>query len=502
MTDLDLYEKLRAEAKVCALCNLCTTRNEVVVDRGNPDARLMFIGEAPGEKEDIEGEAFVGPAGEELDKMLAKVGIGREQYLIVNVLKCFPGDVEVTSTTIERGYRRWYEGPLVEVWTGRRKLPGTPNHPVLTTRGWVSLGELVEGDDLVCGEVRQGMGLRDPHVEHGPTRFDELLGALSVSGVCERVVGSHHDFHGDGIKSDVEVVTENGLLGYWEDAARTQDVAERLLKGTLEGMRTLEASRSRHGSLLSFPKRAFTNATGKIRRFGERLSAFDPRPRQTHSKSIGFCPNDHSAFEEPLSKPTLADAMLGCEWLKSFAGNVTLEKVVKVERLTFAGHVHTLQTSEGWYTANGVIVSNCRPPNNRFPGDGGSKFKPEETVAKCLPYLDRQIELVNPKVIVLIGRKSTEWTIYRGQEAPTMGAIAGRWVRSDRYMYAEFFAMYHPAYLLRLRRDEDSHRAGEVEAQTVQVLRWAADALSGNLPDAMPLFLRAPGKRAEQGNLF
>ena len=90
MTDLILYEKLREEAKVCAKCALCTARTEVVFDRGNPDARLMFVGEAPGESEDLSGQAFVGRAGEELDKLIAAAGIKPDAFLIVNVLKCRP----------------------------------------------------------------------------------------------------------------------------------------------------------------------------------------------------------------------------------------------------------------------------------------------------------------------------------------------------------------------------------------------------------------------------
>ena len=75
----------------CSRCKLCTLgRRQVVFGVGNPNARLMFVGEAPGEDEDRQGEPFVGRAGQLLTKIIEAIGLTREQVYIANVIKCRP----------------------------------------------------------------------------------------------------------------------------------------------------------------------------------------------------------------------------------------------------------------------------------------------------------------------------------------------------------------------------------------------------------------------------
>lgn len=82
---------LGERASVCVKCpHLAARRHNVVFGVGNPDAALMFIGEGPGEEEDLSGEPFVGRAGQLLTKMIAAMGLSREQVYIANVVKCRP----------------------------------------------------------------------------------------------------------------------------------------------------------------------------------------------------------------------------------------------------------------------------------------------------------------------------------------------------------------------------------------------------------------------------
>ncbi|MEW6051459.1 MAG: uracil-DNA glycosylase [Candidatus Zixiibacteriota bacterium] len=74
----------------CQLCPLGQTRNKFVYGVGNPNARLMFIGEAPGADEDMKGEPFVGRAGQLLDRILAAMQLSRQEVYIANILKCRP----------------------------------------------------------------------------------------------------------------------------------------------------------------------------------------------------------------------------------------------------------------------------------------------------------------------------------------------------------------------------------------------------------------------------
>lgn len=81
---------LRAVADACRRCQLHETRTRPVFADGSPDARVMCVGEAPGQREDETGLPFVGRAGQLLDRLLTAVGLGRDRVFICNVLKCRP----------------------------------------------------------------------------------------------------------------------------------------------------------------------------------------------------------------------------------------------------------------------------------------------------------------------------------------------------------------------------------------------------------------------------
>lgn len=81
---------LRERIGDCHRCPLGDTRTTLVFGVGDPKARLMFIGEAPGRNEDLKGEPFVGAAGKLLDELLASIGLDRGEVYIANVLKCRP----------------------------------------------------------------------------------------------------------------------------------------------------------------------------------------------------------------------------------------------------------------------------------------------------------------------------------------------------------------------------------------------------------------------------
>lgn len=87
----DNWDELKNACESCQKCALAHTRHHVVVGVGNPTAEVMFIGEGPGENEDLQGEPFVGRAGQLLDKMLLAVDLNRKQNIyIANIVKCRP----------------------------------------------------------------------------------------------------------------------------------------------------------------------------------------------------------------------------------------------------------------------------------------------------------------------------------------------------------------------------------------------------------------------------
>ncbi len=95
----DSMEAMKVHCSSCERCGLGSTRTNAVVGRGNPQAKLMIIGEGPGENEDLSGLPFVGKAGQLLDKVLESVGLTDSDLYICNVVKCRPPDNRKPTNT-------------------------------------------------------------------------------------------------------------------------------------------------------------------------------------------------------------------------------------------------------------------------------------------------------------------------------------------------------------------------------------------------------------------
>ena len=83
-------DQLREQVGACHQCPLADGRTNVVFGEGDPEARVLIVGEAPGKNEDLQGRPFVGAAGKLLDELLAVAGLARKDVFIANVLKCRP----------------------------------------------------------------------------------------------------------------------------------------------------------------------------------------------------------------------------------------------------------------------------------------------------------------------------------------------------------------------------------------------------------------------------
>jgi DNA polymerase len=84
------FEDLESDALACTKCPLAETRTQVVFGAGDPDADLLFVGEGPGEQEDLQGVPFVGRAGRLLTTLIQGIGLDRDSVYIANVVKCRP----------------------------------------------------------------------------------------------------------------------------------------------------------------------------------------------------------------------------------------------------------------------------------------------------------------------------------------------------------------------------------------------------------------------------
>ena len=161
-------DELRAQCLNCKKCGLCETRTNVVFGTGNPDAKVLFIGEGPGENEDLQGKPFVGRGGMLLDKMLSVVDLSRDKNIyIANMVKSRPPKNRDPEETEVAACRPWLEeqiriiDPKIIVCLGRVSAIRfiDPNFKVTKEHG-----QFIEKDGrLVMGTFHPAAILRNPN---------------------------------------------------------------------------------------------------------------------------------------------------------------------------------------------------------------------------------------------------------------------------------------------------------------------------------------------------
>ena len=137
---MDPWKELKEECAGCRGCVLGETRTNLVFGVGNEQAEVMFIGEGPGEQEDLQGEPFVGPAGKLLDTMLELIDLDRSKVYIANMVKCRPPrnrDPQETEMAACSGWlRRQIQlvNPVIIVCLGRIAAAGMIREDFRITR--------------------------------------------------------------------------------------------------------------------------------------------------------------------------------------------------------------------------------------------------------------------------------------------------------------------------------------------------------------------------------
>ena len=287
---------------------------------------------------------------------------------------CFPSFVPVASPTgIVGGDSRWFEGEVVVIHTAAgREITVTPNHPILTAEGWIEAGALHEGSNLVSygGDSGDGQGVVSgaPDHQYVETPIGEVYEALRQSShtVTTHVPGSAEQFHGDGIvNSEVEIVLSDRLLDAEGNPTSFKGAAQHRLALASADAGSFLAERAAFEVSLS----ALHAAHGVMGGEGE-LSAFlGGGLSHAEEHGIGAVANGDAGSFEPVADDGAANAEGGRKLLAALAGLVALDQVSHVERRDFRGHVFNLQTGSGWYTANSIVVHNCRCSSKTYlPG--------------------------------------------------------------------------------------------------------------------------------------
>jgi 2'-5' RNA ligase len=316
--------------------------------------------------------------------------------------ECLPGDVSVNAANITAIFRRWYEGDWVEIVTASgRKFSGTPNHPMLTRRGWVGLGDLKEGDDLVSYSVNieRTSPAGDHYVEHRPPTLSEIWDAVSAVDVPEWERTAQPDFHGDGMDGYVDVLRPDRMLMYGVQSSLDQGILDDLLPPS----HATEAGKSGYGGqfasiipidsatrrfsvpdwdafksespLYPVPAHSVSNAeasNGPSRLvFSDDLGRWEVISQAVsesrgvqESASGGPSPNFDSRFSHDLSHSRSVASDDSRNDGGSEPGFVEFDNLVSVGLRQWKGHVYNLTTRQGFFVADEFYTSNTISASN------------------------------------------------------------------------------------------------------------------------------------------
>lgn len=447
----DPREVMKQLSRTCTSCRLSLNHpeNRGIIWRGSVDARIAIIGEAPGDKETEKGVPMIGPSGQEFERWAKLIGIDTQKdCFITNVVQCFPGDSIVRANSIEKMYKRFYNGELITVKTTSGELTGTPNHPVLTQRGWVALNQINNTDSLVNCSNSQSIVPTKPEVANRPTEFVKLFNSLSVFGTSSRVVDSGMNFHGDGKDSNVEIVTLDYRLSYARKASLFKRLSDIILKYTNNGSSNISNLCS---SIGTFCKRLFSfrNSSGnRISLKSKFLSIFNRSIKHSDLLSLIVISDLDSMLNKALLHCEGSDSDTLGNGIQSFPSDVSLDKVVDISSKLFVGHVYNLQTSSNYYSINNYVVHNCQP-NKIKVAEKWSQDAPDATEIKsCFPSRCLRIlsAMPNLEVVVTLGWVAAGTIL--GEKASTRTHEA-QWFTTKLLPGVPIFPLVHPSFVLR-----------------------------------------------------
>lgn len=322
---------------------------------------------------------------------------------------CFPGDSRVPFTGfVESAYRRWYSGQLTTIITSTGKtLRATPNHPVLTPRGWVSVDALKEGDYVIeAADKSVGVEGTESDQDQAIPTIAQVFSALNKVGVIGGVRGSREQFHGDGAEGDVDTVMADGILlfdGITPGAKKRGQFgfADTYVTGTLRStfellrhwlfapcqglmgflrakamlFRGLVVGHDDVGRLMAPNSSACLGygfddgSSGNIEGFGEREDAFSRlmpdadivmgQSRELAAGEAGMADID-LAQGSALTQRRHGDAEGISDFLSRLPFSTKAARVVHIDNEQWAGHVYNLQTRHGFYVTEGILTHNCR----------------------------------------------------------------------------------------------------------------------------------------------
>ena len=275
-------------------------------------------------------------------------------------VNCFVGDTQIISPDAQKLQKLHYAGNIVKVtFADGRKLSVTPNHPILTARGFVAARLLKSGDKAIQAVFNEGIVLGDPYNDAAPASIGDVFVALSKnpSVIPVRVPVTPEDFHGDGKggQGDVDVVSTDGFLSDHLDAAATEPIRKAFFNQAYAKLSVLPG-----GSDLKTVLVAVASAADGIMS-GSGIAELLSGSPAIHDQYVRLADgaNYNARIEKALADGDAADSEPLSDLRLALPGEITTNDVTGIELEFFHGDVYDLTAKSTVYTANGIITSNC-----------------------------------------------------------------------------------------------------------------------------------------------
>jgi hypothetical protein len=280
---------------------------------------------------------------------------------------CFPGDTPIEGA-VRVALRSRYDGPMVRVRTRRgHVLTCTPNHPVLTTRGFVPARAIAQGDQVVSKSdlAERAAPSALPDDEQVPATVEQVFQSLAAQRVPLRERLSRDDLHGDAKRTDsyVEIVRADGRLLDDRETHSLERYGHR--RGDWPFKRSQESAAALVGDRFSGEFdggcRAAPSRGVRGRHLPTHRSGVGSEHRPLSALRIGPAAHWDIAFSEAAKQDvSRAPGLIG-ELLEAASGYVSLDEVVDVGQIeSLHGWVYDVETESGVSVAAGIVVSNCR----------------------------------------------------------------------------------------------------------------------------------------------
>ncbi|QQE80924.1 phage portal protein [Alicyclobacillus sp. SO9] len=341
---------------------------------------------------------------------------------------CLVPGTRVVAHNVEATFARRYKGDVVVLRTASDyEVTVTPNHPILTNRGWLTAGELSEGDYVIRDVSTDWTSCGSNHDEMPPV-IEEVAESFGLT--FDVVPTTAEDFHGDGADGEVCIIRTDGLLSDRAQSTLNKKVAQSVFVDSdiLARVFRVECNLFESDGVLDSPFKRLLSATNRVmgrggnvvtkrvrtlfvgiaKRLGLRahvdahvsepspdLSSVQPiaasdfiRRQQISdiqlaefvvgrfgSRSLSAGASEFTATSlEDSQNGRFPDSIFGGELGGALSAHIIPDQVVSVKREFYSGHVYNLQTTQGWYVANSIITHNCVRAFAPIPPDEDEQY--------------------------------------------------------------------------------------------------------------------------------